>query len=258
MAGAERKSTDKGTVEMASVGYREIPATEKAAWVSGRFDAVADRYDFMNTLLSLGIQLRWKSVAVRLMGLKAGDRVLDVCGGTGDLALRAAPYVGKRGRVINYDINRQMISVSLAKVRRAGLEDRILHVRGDAERIAFPADTFDAAMVGFGIRNLTRPQRGLSEMHRVLKPGGTMMCLEFSRPAASWFRRLYDFYSFRIMPRAGALLGGSREAYTYLPESIRLFPPQEEFAAILTELGYRNVRYRNLTGGIAAVYLAVT
>jgi demethylmenaquinone methyltransferase / 2-methoxy-6-polyprenyl-1,4-benzoquinol methylase len=245
------------TEAMVHIGYREIPAGEKAAWVSGQFDAVAGRYDFMNSLLSLGIHHVWKSAAVRMMGLKEGDRVLDLCGGTGDLALRAAPRVGDRGRVINYDINHRMMSVSCAKVQRTRLTDRIYHVRGDAERIAFPADVFDAAMVGFGIRNLTRLRQGFGEMRRVLKPGGTMMCLEFSRPAAPWFRRLYDFYSFRIMPRAGALLGGTREAYTYLPESIRLFPPQDELAALLTDMGYQAVRYRNLTGGIAAVHLAV-
>jgi len=180
-----------------------------------------------------------------------------VCGGTGDLSILAARAVGPKGRVVLYDINRAMIEGARPKVSRASLADRIISVQGDAESLSLPEGRFDAAMVGFGIRNLTHMQRGLAEMYRVLKPGGWMMCLEFSIPTSSWFRFLYDIYSFHIMPLAGKLLAGTREAYLYLPVSIRKFPPPYEFAAMLKEVGFSKVTYRSLTNGIAVIYTGV-
>jgi demethylmenaquinone methyltransferase / 2-methoxy-6-polyprenyl-1,4-benzoquinol methylase len=246
-----------GREELAHFGFREVPVQEKVQWVLRHFNTVADKYDFMNTLLSFGIHLLWKRTAIRMMGLKPGARVIDLCGGTGDLALLAAKAVGQEGRVILYDINWKMMVTGRPKVSRSPVGESILYVQGDAERIAFPDGSFDAAMVGFGIRNLTHMEKGFEEMYRVLKPGGVMMCLEFSRPVTPWFRCLYDFYSFRIMPLVGKILGGSRQAYTYLPESIRLFPLQKELAAKLERIGYTRVSYRNLTDGIAVVHLGV-
>ena len=238
-------------------GYEQIEAREKSERVRRHFDSVAHVYDFMNSLLSFGIHHAWKRESVRLLNLRPGDRVLDVCGGTGDLAILAARRVGPRGRVAIYDINRAMIEAGLPKVRGGPFAGRIRHVQGDAERIASPAAAFDAAMVGFGIRNVTRMRRGFAEMHRVLKPGGRLLCLEFSRPVSPVFRRLYDFYSFHVMPVLGDLVAGSRKAYTHLPESIRMFPLPDELAAMLREVGFARVSYRRFTDGIAVAHLAV-
>ncbi len=237
-------------------GCREISSKEKARRVLSHFDSVARKYDFMNTLLSFGIHYWWKRTAIRMMGLKPCDRVLDVCGGTGDLSLMAAAAMGPSGRVMLYDFNAEMMKAGRPKMDRCPFSGAVSFVRGDAEQIAFPDNTFDAAMVGFGIRNLTHMEKGFEEMFRVLRPGGRMMCLEFSKPTAPVFRQLYDFYSFYIMPFLGELIAGSRQAYTHLPESIRMFPIPDELAAILRRIGYTHVRYRRLTNGIAVIHLA--
>jgi demethylmenaquinone methyltransferase/2-methoxy-6-polyprenyl-1,4-benzoquinol methylase len=246
-----------GLDEFAYFGYQPVAPAEKEKLVHGHFDTVSSRYDFMNTLLSFGMHYPWKWTAVRLLKLQAGDRVLDVCGGTADLALLAAKKIGPAGRVVVYDINRAMMAAGYPKVARAGLTSRIAFIQGDAEHLSCPDASFDAAMVGFGIRNLTHPELGFKEMHRVLKPGGRLMCLEFSQPVTTWFRRLYDFYSFYIMPLMGRIFVGSWQAYTYLPESIRMFANPEDVSATLAGLGYKDIRYRRLTNGIAVIHLAV-
>jgi demethylmenaquinone methyltransferase / 2-methoxy-6-polyprenyl-1,4-benzoquinol methylase len=243
--------------QTAYFGYRQVPAAEKEPLVRRHFDTVAGKYDLMNTLLSFGLHHLWKRAAVRLMQLRPGDRVLDVCGGTADLALRAARAVGGAGRVVVYDINWAMMAAGWPKVAGSTLAPRIGYIQGDAERLSCPDASFDAAMVGFGIRNLTRPELGFQEMFRVLKPGGTMMCLEFSKPKTAWFRRLYDFYSFYVMPLIGKIMVGSWDAYTYLPESIRMFSQPEELSAVLMKIGFTRVTYRRLTDGIAVIYLGV-
>ena len=243
--------------EMSFFGFRQIPAREKGSRVLRHFNSIAGKYDFMNTVLSFGLHHPWKRWAVETLGLKPGDRVIDVCGGTADLSILAGRRVAERGRVFLYDINRAMMEGGKPKVSRASLSGRVRYVQGDAERISFPEGVFDAALVGFGIRNLTHMEKGLSEMHRVLKPGGKFLCLEFSFPVSSWFRSLYDFYSFHLMPLAGKLLAGTREAYLYLPESIRKFPPPQELSRSLGEVGFSRVAYRRLTNGIAIIYTAV-
>jgi demethylmenaquinone methyltransferase/2-methoxy-6-polyprenyl-1,4-benzoquinol methylase len=256
---SDREPQDLGAPDRqtAYFGYRQVRAADKEKLVRRHFDTVARKYDLMNTLLSFGLHHLWKRAAVRLMGLRPGDRVLDVCGGTADLALRAARAVGETGRVIVYDINRAMMAAGRPKVAGSPLAPLIGYIQGDAERLACPDASFDAAMVGFGIRNLTRPQVGFEEMFRVLKPGGIMMCLEFSKPKTAWFRRLYDFYSFYVMPAVGRIMVGSWDAYTYLPESIRMFSQPEELAAVLTAIGFTGVRFRRLTNGIAVIHLGV-
>src|SRR5574340_885558 len=245
---------DEGTTHF---GFRTVPVKEKVAWVRNHFDTVAQKYDMMNTLLSFGIHYLWKRTAVRLLGLKQGDAVLDVCGGTGDLSILAIKQVGPSGKVALYDINRAMMEAGRRKPTHAKERSRILYVQGDAEHISFASGCFDAALVGFGIRNLTHMEEGLREMHRVLKPGGCFVCLEFSRPTASWFRLLYDFYSFHVMPALGRLIVGSRQAYTYLPESIRMFSSPEELSRLLEKIGFRRVNYRALTNGIAVVHRGI-
>jgi demethylmenaquinone methyltransferase / 2-methoxy-6-polyprenyl-1,4-benzoquinol methylase len=239
--------------EAVCFGYRKVSVKEKAELVLHHFDTVAPRYDFMNTLLSLSLHHQWKRTAVRMMKLKAGDRVIDVCGGTADLSLLAARIIGPTGRVVLYDINRAMMALSKPKVAAASLKDRIRYALGNAEELSFIDESFDAAMVGFGIRNLTNMTNGFKEMYRVLKPGGRLMCLEFSQPTSPLFKWLYDFYSFHIMPLAGKVLAGSRQAYTYLPESIRTFATPQQLTAILKEIGFHQVTYRKLTNGIAIV-----
>jgi demethylmenaquinone methyltransferase/2-methoxy-6-polyprenyl-1,4-benzoquinol methylase len=243
--------------QRAFFGFQRVPVEEKAGRVLNHFNTIAKHYDFMNTLLSFGIHHIWKRLAVRMMDLAPGNRVLDVCGGTGDLSILAADSIGPDGRVVIYDINRAMMLAGLHKVAKKEIEPRISHVQGDAESISFPDGDFDAAMVGFGIRNVTNMKKGFSEMHRVLKPGGKMMCLEFSKPTFTPFRWLYDFYSFYIMPFLGEMIAGSRTAYTHLPETIRMWPMPDELTEILKDIGFSEVSHRKLTNGIAVIHLAV-
>jgi demethylmenaquinone methyltransferase/2-methoxy-6-polyprenyl-1,4-benzoquinol methylase len=253
MSRSKQNSPEKTT----HFGYLTVPEEEKVEWVRRHFSTVAKKYDYMNTLLSLGIHYQWKRIAIEMMNLRSGDRVLDVCGGTGDLSRMAAGKIGPFGRVVLYDINWDMMAAGRPKTSASPYHGLISFIQGDAEKIALPDNTFDAAMVGFGIRNLTHFEEGFREMRRVLKPGGVFMCLEFSEPVTRWFRCLYDFYSFYMMPYIGKVLAGCRPAYAYLPESIRLFPRPDELKSILEKIGLRNVRYRRLTDGIAVIHLGI-
>jgi demethylmenaquinone methyltransferase / 2-methoxy-6-polyprenyl-1,4-benzoquinol methylase len=241
--------------EMADFGYRKVPAGQKVNFVRRHFDSIASKYDFMNTFLSFGLHHLWKRRSVRALNLKPGDWVLDACGGTADLSILAAREVGPGGKIVLYDLNLPMMKEGRKKVTQEDFSGRIYFIQGNVEQIASFEGAFDAVMVGFGIRNVTRVGVGLGEMYRVLKPGGKFMCLEFSRPTCGLFRTLYDFYSFQIMPFVGKMFAGTREAYRYLPESIRLFPVQEQFSDVLRKTGFRGVTYKNLTNGIVAVYI---
>jgi demethylmenaquinone methyltransferase/2-methoxy-6-polyprenyl-1,4-benzoquinol methylase len=243
--------------EKVYAGYKQVPAGEKERIVQQHFTTIARRYDLMNSILSFGLHHLWKRTAVKVLGLKAGDRVIDVCGGTADLAILAANDVGPSGRIIVYDINREMMKAGRPKVVNSPFAGRILWVQGDAEQISCADQSCDAAMVGFGIRNLTHPEKGFREMYRVLKSGGKLMCLEFSKPSSLWFRLLYDLYSRAFMPLAGRLFADSREAYTYLFESIRTFPSPEILTSILEETGFSEVTYHRLTKGVAVIHLGV-
>jgi len=240
--------------ETADFGFRKVPADRKAKYVLRHFNSIACKYDFMNTLLSFGLHYPWKREAVEVLGVKPGDRIIDVCGGTADLTIRIAQRIGPKGWVYLYDINRAMMEVGSYKISKSSPVGGIRIIQGDAEQMACRSGKFDGAIVGFGIRNLTHLDEGLREMHRVLKPGGKLVCLEFSRPTSPWFRWLYDLYSFYFMPWIGKLFTGHREAYTYLPESIRKFPLQEELSAKLRDIGFTEVSYRNLTNGIAVIH----
>lgn len=258
-SGRRREQLDENIIKTgrARFGMRTFSEAEKVSAVRRHFNRVAPKYDFMNTLLSFGIQYAWKRGAVRMLGLQPGQRVLDVCGGTGDLAILASRRVGQSGRVAIYDINWRMIAAGRPKIDPFPELANIGYVQGDAEAISFPDNSFDAAMVGFGIRNLTHLKRGFAEMHRVLKPGGKILCLEFSRPFNPVFRTLYDFYSFNVMPFLGALLAGSAQSYACLPETIRMFPLPDELALMLEQLGFVNVSYRAFTNGIAIAHVGV-
>jgi demethylmenaquinone methyltransferase/2-methoxy-6-polyprenyl-1,4-benzoquinol methylase len=239
-----------------SYGYEKVSAAEKDRLVRDHFTSIARKYDFMNTLLSFGLHYWWKRVTVRKMPVRAGANILDVCGGTADLALLALKGSHRKARIIVYDINYAMLQAGKDKVDRSPFADLVERIQGDAENMSFPDATFDGVMVGFGVRNFTHMEKGLAEMCRVLRPGGTFVCLEFSRPNSRLFGALYDFYSFVVMPLAGRVFAGSRKAYTYLPESIRLFPSPDRFASILEGLGFCNVSYEPLTNGIAVIHRA--
>ena len=253
---SEKPGGDAAQDDLTHFGYKKVPKNDKVKRVVRHFNTVAEKYDFMNTLLSFGIHHLWKRTAIRMLNLNKGDIVIDVCGGTGDLSLLAAKTVGSSGKVILYDMNRAMMEKSRFKLESSLFGKDILLVQGDAEQISFRDFSFDAATVGFGVRNLTHLESGLKEMYRLLKPGGQFVCLEFSRPTSPLFRWLYDVYSFYIMPFLGQLVVGSKQAYTYLPESIRLFPSPSELSRTLESIGFSNVSHRRLTNGIAVVHLA--
>ncbi|MCP4744549.1 MAG: bifunctional demethylmenaquinone methyltransferase/2-methoxy-6-polyprenyl-1,4-benzoquinol methylase UbiE [Desulfobacteraceae bacterium] len=241
----------------ARFGIRTFSEKEKAFAVRKHFNKVAPKYDFMNSLLSFGIQHAWKRQAVRMLNILPGQNVIDICAGTGDLSILAARKTGKKGRVILYDINHAMIQAGRHKIDPYPDLSHIRYVLGDAEKIPFPDQSFDAAMAGFGIRNLTHLKRGFCEMHRILKPGGRFVCLEFSRPLNPVFRSLYDFYSFNIMPFLGEVLTGSAESYTCLPETIRMFPLPDELSAILGKTGFGKITYKVMTNAIAVAHTGV-
>ncbi|HUP95365.1 MAG TPA: bifunctional demethylmenaquinone methyltransferase/2-methoxy-6-polyprenyl-1,4-benzoquinol methylase UbiE [Burkholderiales bacterium] len=235
-------------------GFREVPEDEKARRVAGVFDSVASRYDLMNDLMSLGQHRLWKRFTVEQSMVRRGERVLDVAGGTGDLARHFAKRVGPGGMVVLSDINRSMLSIGRDRLLDEG---RVLPAaQCDAERLPFGSNSFDCVSVAFGLRNMTHKDAALAEMHRVLKPGGRLLVLEFSRvwkPLAP----LYDAYSFQILPRLGEAVAGDGKSYRYLAESIRMHPDQATLKAMMEGAGFDRVDYFNLAAGIVALHRGV-
>ena len=233
-------------------GYQQVAENEKAKRVAGVFDSVATRYDVMNDLMSGGLHRLWKAFTIGKSGVKAGDRVLDVAGGTGDLSLAFAKRVGPSGQVWLSDINASMLGVG-----RDRLTDRgqiVPAVQCDAEALPFPDQYFNVVTVAFGLRNMTHKDRALAEMRRVIKPGGKVMVLEFSKvwePVAP----LYDFYSFQVIPRVGQVVTNDADSYRYLAESIRMHPDQETLKSMMEGVGFDRVEYHNLTLGVVALHI---
>ncbi|MBI5561042.1 MAG: bifunctional demethylmenaquinone methyltransferase/2-methoxy-6-polyprenyl-1,4-benzoquinol methylase UbiE [Deltaproteobacteria bacterium] len=236
-------------------GYKVIPEEEKKGRIADLFTSVAASYDLMNDLMSLGTHRLWKKYVAEKTGLKQGESALDVAGGTADIALLLAGKVGEGGRVVVYDINRGMLLRGRDKCIDRGFLKNIRFVQGDAENISFEDNTFHCVTIGFGVRNFTHLEKAFREMYRVVKPGGKVVCLEFSHVGNPLLRKLYDLYSFNFIPFAGEKITGDRDAYTYLPESIRKFPKQEELKEIMEGAGLFRVKYHNIFNGIAAVHI---
>jgi demethylmenaquinone methyltransferase/2-methoxy-6-polyprenyl-1,4-benzoquinol methylase len=237
-------------------GYREVSPEEKRKLVREQFDPIASTYDLADAVLSAGLDARWRKRGIRLLGLKEGDRVLDLCGGTGDFALLAANRTGRRGGAVVYDFNRGMMEAGRRKFHRSSSGHNILCIQGDAESISFSEECFDAVTIGFGLRNIVCPELGLKEIHRVLKTGGGLLILEFSLPSRRGLRSLYHFYSFRVMPLVARLVCGTAGPFRYLAESIRVFPPPEKIAEVIRRTGFVDVRFERLSRGLATLYTA--
>ena len=232
-------------------GFETVDERDKARRVRGVFDSVAPRYDLMNDLMSAGLHRAWKAYTVLVANVQPGQQVLDIAGGTGDLAMAFARKVGARGRVVHTDINHAMLSTGRDRLLDAGMV--LPTVVCDAEKLPFPDAHFDLVSVAFGLRNMTHKDRALAEMQRVLRPGGKLLVLEFSKVAAP-LRRAYDWYSFKVLPRLGKLFANDADSYQYLAESIRKHPPQDELKAMMQSAGFARCDYRNLSAGIVAIH----
>ncbi|MGA2404876.1 MAG: class I SAM-dependent methyltransferase [Syntrophobacteraceae bacterium] len=237
-----------------SFGYRKISPVEKKRLVREQFDPLARTYDLADAVLSAGLDSLWRRRAIHLLGLRAGARVLDVCGGTAELALLALRKSGPGGCAVVYDFNRAMMEQGRSRGCKRQSGGCLLFVQGDAEELSFAGNAFDAVTVGFGLRNLANPEQGLAEMYRVLRPGGALMILEFSLPVDSMLRHLYHFYSFKIMPRIARLICGTAEPFRYLAESIRVFPSPEEIAGLMIQSGFSKIRFMRFANGLAVTY----
>jgi len=235
-------------------GFRTVPETEKASLVGDVFSSVAPRYDLMNDLMSLGVHRLWKGVMMDWLAPRPGMTLIDVGGGTGDIAFRFLDRGG--GPVTVVDVNDEMLAIGRDRALDRGVLDGIRWLPGDAESLPVPDASFDAYVAAFSLRNVTRLERALAEARRVLKPGGRFLCLEFSRVVVPVLDRLYDAYSFKVLPALGQWVAGDRDAYLYLAESIRRFPGQDAFARMIAEAGLGPVKVRNLSGGIVALHSA--
>jgi demethylmenaquinone methyltransferase / 2-methoxy-6-polyprenyl-1,4-benzoquinol methylase len=235
-------------------GYQRVSPEDKARRVRAVFDSVAARYDLMNDLMSAGAHRLWKRYALALANLHAGQRALDVAGGTGDLAAGLARQVGERGLVVLADINAAMLERGRDRLIDAGNARNVLCVQADAERLPFADGSFDCITIGFGLRNVTDKAAALTSMRRALRPGGQLIILEFSQPQVAALKPLYDAYSFRVLPLLGRWVAGDEASYRYLAESIRMHPDQEALLTMMRAAGLEGCRYQNLSGGIVAVH----
>jgi len=242
------------TDEKTHFGFSDVPLVEKEKLVGRVFTSVAAKYDVMNDLMSLGIHRLWKRWFAATSGVRSGDRVLDLAGGTGDIAALLLPRVGDAGHVVLGDINAAMLHAGRNRLLDRGFVRNLDYAQLNAETLPFADRSFDAVTIAFGLRNVTDKQRALGEMHRVLKPGGRVLILEFSAMRSEWLKPLYDFHSFQVLPRLGAFIAGDEESYRYLAESIRKHPDQAALKAMLEAAGFAGVDVRNLSAGIVAIH----
>jgi len=235
-------------------GYRRVPLEEKTGLVHEVFSSVASRYDVMNDLMSFGVHRLWKRDFVANSGIRLGQRVLDLAGGTGDITALLSPRVGKNGRVVMTDINADMLELGRRRLEDRGICGNVQYALCNAERLPFADAAFDAVTMAFGLRNVTDKDGALREMYRVLRPGGQVHILEFSAVRSEPLKKIYDRYSFDVLPALGRLVADDSDSYRYLAESIRQHPPQEELAVMLEQAGFSQVRFRDLTAGIVAIH----
>lgn len=235
-------------------GYQEIPWSEKTKKVSEVFHSVASKYDLMNDLMSGGVHRLWKRFAIELAGIRSGQCVLDLAGGTGDLTKRLVNLVGKEGCVVLADINESMLKVGRDRLTDHGIVSNVEYVLANAEQLPFPPNSFDCITIAFGLRNVTDKQAALNSMYQTLKPGGRVLILEFSKPISAGLRKVYDAYSFSVLPFLGKIIAKDAASYQYLAESIRKHPDQETLKSMMEQAGFEKCDYHNLTGGIVAAH----
>lgn len=240
--------------DFADFGFKQVPAEEKASRVGEVFSSVAERYDVMNDLMSVGLHRLWKQQALRLISARPGQQVLDLAAGTGDLSIGLARQVGKEGRVVMSDINPEMLSRGRDRLLNAGVVGNVNYTLADAEQLPFLPRQFDRISIGFGLRNVTRIPRALTAMREALRPGGKLVVLEFSKLYLQSLQPLYDLYSFRLLPLMGRLVAKDADSYQYLAESIRMHPDQATLQQIMEDVGFEDCGYTNLNGGIVAMH----
>jgi len=234
-------------------GFHDVPVKEKTRHVRAVFDSVADDYDLMNDLMSFGIHRLWKRFAINMAGLRPGQKVLDLAGGTGDLTRLIAPAIGDSGHVVLSDINAAMLANGRSQLIDKGITGNVSFALANAERLPFPDNHFDLVTIAFGLRNMTNIQHALNSMFRTLRPGGRLLVLEFSKPASA-LKPAYDFYSFKVLPKLGHLIADDADSYRYLAESIRMHPDQDTLQGMMEQAGFEECDYHNLSGGIVAIH----
>ena len=235
-------------------GYETVDTIEKAGRVAGVFHSVADNYDLMNDLMSAGIHRLWKHMTIEMSGVRRGHKVLDIAGGTGDLAAKFSKIVGSEGSVLLADINESMLKVGRDRLIDRGITENVRFSQADAQYLPFPDNTFDVITIAFGLRNVTDKDMALRSMLRVLKPGGKLLILEFSKPTSSLLSKIYDTYSFNVLPRLGKVFANDSDSYKYLAESIRMHPDQSTLLQMLDSAGFANTDFHNMTGGVVALH----
>ena len=238
-------------------GYETIDSKEKAGKVADVFHSVADNYDLMNDLMSAGIHRLWKHMTIEMSGIRRGHKVLDIAGGTGDLAAKFSKIVGSEGAVVLADINESMLKVGRDRLIDRGIIENVMFSQADAQYLPFPDNTFDVITIAFGIRNVTDKDMALRSMLRVLKPGGKLLILEFSKPTSSLLSKIYDTYSFNVLPRLGKVFANDSDSYKYLAESIRMHPDQSSLLQMLDSAGFENTDFHNMTGGVVALHRGI-
>ena len=238
-------------------GFQQVDKDQKAGLVGEVFTSVASRYDIMNDLMSAGIHRLWKRFTVEVSAVRKGHRVLDLAGGTGDLAAKFSRLVGDQGEVILSDINQSMLATGRDKQTDLGNTGNISYVLGDAQYLPFQSNYFDCVTIGFGLRNVTDKDLALRSILRVLKPGGRLLVLEFSKPGNPLLSKIYDSYSFKLLPKIGKLIAQDEDSYRYLAESIRMHPDQETLKGMLEDAGFVDCEYHNMTGGIVAIHKGI-
>ncbi|ABV89103.1 bifunctional demethylmenaquinone methyltransferase/2-methoxy-6-polyprenyl-1,4-benzoquinol methylase UbiE [Shewanella pealeana] len=235
-------------------GYKTVEAEKKADMVAGVFHSVAAKYDIMNDVMSFGIHRMWKRFTIESAGARPGMKVLDLAGGTGDLTAKFSRIVGETGQVTLADINDSMLKVGREKLRDKGIVGNVNYVQANAEALPFPDNHFDIITIAFGLRNVTNKDAAIASMLRVLKPGGKLLVLEFSKPQHEIMRKIYDIYSFKVLPKMGSLITKDADSYEYLAESIRMHPDQDTLKQMMEDAGFEQVNYTNMTDGIVALH----